>query len=236
MLKIRDLHINCGNLHIIQGVSMEVREGDVVSLMGSNGVGKTTLMRAVSGLGKIVSGTVEFMGEDITHWQAERIVRAGLIQVPEGRKLFPLMNVMENLMMGAAPRRARARVRQNLERVFGIFPELREIEKIPAGNLSGGQQQMVAIGRGLMADPKLLLLDEPSIGLSPIMSQKVVSAVAQINREGVAVLIAEQNIFDILKIAQYAYVLQGGKVVKCGTAQEILTSAEIASTYLGYDG
>lgn len=233
MLKITDLYVKIGNLSIIQGVSLEVHEGEVVSLMSANGAGKTTMMRAVSGLGNITSGKMEFLGEDITHATSERIVEAGLIQVPEGRKLFSLMSVKENLEIGAHAKRARGKMKQNLEFVYDIFPELKEMENRPAGNLSGGQQQMVAIGRGIMADPKLLILDEPSIGLSPIMTQKVLEAVMRINKEGVSVLIAEQNIHDVLKIASRAYVLEQGVIRTSGTAQEILANDDIKSMYLG---
>ncbi|MBQ8527141.1 MAG: ABC transporter ATP-binding protein [Lachnospiraceae bacterium] len=233
MLKIKNLHVNCGNLNIIQGVSMDMKEGEIVSLMGANGAGKTTLMRAVSGLGRIVSGSVEFLGQDITTAGSEKIVEAGLIQVPEGRKLFPLMSVKENLEVGAYTKRAMEKSAENLEYVYSMFPELQKMSTVPVGNLSGGQQQMVAIGRGIMAEPKLLILDEPSIGLSPLMTQRVLEAVKQINKKGVAVLIAEQNIYDVLKLAQRAYVLQQGQVATSGTAQEILENEEIKSMYLG---
>lgn len=233
MLKITDLFVKIGNLSIIQGVSLEVQQGEVISLMSANGAGKTTMMRAISGLGNITSGKMEFGGEDITNWTSEQIVEAGLIQVPEGRKLFSLMTVKENLEIGAHAKRARAKMKQNLDFVYTLFPELKEMENRPAGNLSGGQQQMVAIGRGIMADPKLLILDEPSIGLSPIMTQKVLEAVMKINKEGVSVLIAEQNIHDVLKIADRAYVLEQGIIRTSGTAQEILANDDIKAMYLG---
>lgn len=233
MLKTTDLHVRIGNLRIIQGVSLEVRDGEIVSLMGANGAGKTTLMRAFSGLGHITQGKMEFMGEDITHWTSERIVEAGLIQIPEGRQLFSLMTVKENLEIGAHTKRAREKMADNLEYVYSIFPELKEMNGQAAGNLSGGQQQMVAIGRGIMADPKLLILDEPSIGLSPIMTQKVLEAVTQVNQRGVAVLIAEQNIHDVLGIANRAYVMEQGVIRTSGTAQEIMENDKIKTMYLG---
>lgn len=233
MLKITDLFVKIGNLSIIQGVSLEVKESEVISLMSANGAGKTTMMRAISGLGNITSGKMEFEGKDITNWTSEQIVEAGLIQVPEGRKLFSLMTVKENLEIGAHAKRARPKMKQNLDFVYTLFPELKEMENRPAGNLSGGQQQMVAIGRGIMADPKLLILDEPSIGLSPIMTQKVLEAVMKINKEGVSVLIAEQNIHDVLKIADRAYVLEQGIIRTSGTAQEILANDDIKAMYLG---
>lgn len=233
MLKIQNLSVKIGGLNIIQNVSMDVSEGEIVSLMGANGAGKTTLMRAVSGLGNITGGTMEFMGEDITRWNSEKIVEAGLIQIPEGRKLFPLMSVKENLEIGAFTKRAREKLKGNLDYVYGIFPELKDMANVPAGNLSGGQQQMVAIGRGIMADPKLLILDEPSIGLSPLMTQRVLDAVCRFNNRGVSILIAEQNIHDVLKIAQRAYVLEQGQIRLSGTAGEIQASDEVRAMYLG---
>lgn len=233
MLRIEELHVRIGNLRIIQGVSLEVNSGEIVSLIGANGAGKTTLMRAVSGLGNIADGKMEFEGEDITHCTSEKIVESGLIQIPEGRQLFSLMTVKENLEISAHTKRAKAKMKDNLDYVYSIFPELKEMSSQPAGNLSGGQQQMVAIGRGIMADPKLLILDEPSIGLSPIMTQKVLEAVMQVNKKGVAVLIAEQNIHDVLKIASRAYVLEQGVIRTSGTAKDMLASDEIKTMYLG---
>ncbi|WP_455438269.1 ABC transporter ATP-binding protein [Hungatella hathewayi] len=233
MLRIIDLHVRIGNLKIIQGVSFNIKDKEVVSLMGANGAGKTTLMRAISGIGHITAGKMEFMGEDITYWTSEKIVKAGIIQIPEGRQLFSLMSVKENLEIGAHSKRAKEKARDNLEYVYSIFPELKELSSQAAGNLSGGQQQMVAIGRGIMADPKLLILDEPSIGLSPIMTQKVLEAVVQVNKKGVAVLIAEQEIFGVLKIAARAYVLEQGVIRTSGTAQEMLASEKIKAMYLG---
>lgn len=233
MLKITDLNVRIGNLRIIQGVSLEVSDGEIVSLMGANGAGKTTLMRAISGLGHITNGKMEFMGEDITYADSQMIVEYGMIQVPEGRQLFSLMSVRENLEIGAYTKRAKGKMRDNLEYVYTIFPELEKMQSQAAGNLSGGQQQMVAIGRGIMADPKLLILDEPSIGLSPIMTQKVLEAVIQVNKKGVAVLIAEQNIHDVLKIAKKACVLEQGMIRASGSAKEILTNNQIKAMYLG---
>jgi branched-chain amino acid transport system ATP-binding protein len=227
------MHIGIGNLKIIQGISLEVRGGEIVSLMGANGAGKTTFLRALSGLGDITGGTVEFEGQDITHATSQEIVEAGLIQIPEGRQLFPLMSVKENLEIGANTNRAKAKMKENLEYVYTLFPELKEMNSQAAGNLSGGQQQMVAFGRGIMADPKLLILDQPSIGLSPIMTQKVFKAVIDIHIRGVSVLIAEQNIHDVLKIAHRAYVLEQGLIRASGTAKEMAENAKIKAMYLG---
>ena len=233
MLSIKDLYVDIGNLKIIQGVSLDVKEAEIVSLMSANGAGKTTLMRSISGLGHIVSGEIEFDGHNITHATSQEIVEAGLIQIPEGRQLFSLMSVKENLEIGAYTKRAKAKMKENLDYVYTLFPELKEMSAQAAGNLSGGQQQMVAIGRGIMADPKLLVLDEPSIGLSPIMTQKVLQAVMDIHSKGVAVLIAEQNIHDVLKIADRAYILEQGVIRASGTAKEILENDEIKAMYLG---
>lgn len=233
MLNINDLYVKCGDLNIIQGVSMQVLKGEVVALMGGNGTGKTTLMRSISGLGRITGGKMEFLGENITSWTPEKIVKAGLIHVPEGRKLFPLMSVRENLDVGIYTSEAKRVAKDNLEYVYTLFPELKEMSSMPVGNLSGGQQQMVAIGRGLMAAPKLLILDEPSIGLSPLITQRVFDAVKQIHEKGVSVLIAEQNIFDVLNLSDRAYVLEQGRVSMTGTAQEILEDDSIKTVYLG---
>lgn len=233
MLTITDMHVGIGNLKIIQGISLEVRGGEIVSLMGANGAGKTTFLRALSGLGDITGGTVEFEGQDITHATSQEIVEAGLIQIPEGRQLFPIMSVKENLEIGANTNRAKAKMKENLEYVYTLFPELKEMNSQAAGNLSGGQQQMVAFGRGIMADPKLLILDQPSIGLSPIMTQKVFKAVIDIHIRGVSVLIAEQNIHDVLKIAHRAYVLEQGLIRASGTAKEMAENAKIKAMYLG---
>lgn len=233
MLNINELYVKCGDLNIIQGVSMQVLKGEVVALMGGNGTGKTTLMRSISGLGRITGGKMEFLGENITSWTPEKIVKAGLIHVPEGRKLFPLMSVRENLDVGIYTSEAKRVAKDNLEYVYTLFPELKEMSSMPVGNLSGGQQQMVAIGRGLMAAPKLLILDEPSIGLSPLITQRVFDAVKQIHEKGVSVLIAEQNIFDVLNLSDRAYVLEQGRVSMTGTAQEILEDDSIKTVYLG---
>ncbi len=233
MLNIENLYVKCGDLNIIQGVSMKAKAGEVVALMGANGAGKTTLMRAISGLGIITDGKIEFCGEDITHWTAEKIVKAGLIQVPEGRKLFSLMSVKENLDVGVYTAEAKRKAADNLEYVYTLFPELKDMSTVPVGNLSGGQQQMVAIGRGIMASPKLLILDEPSIGLSPIVTKHVFDAVKQIHEKGVSVMIAEQNIHDVLKLSKYAYVLEQGRVGMHGTAKEISENDSIRAMYLG---
>lgn len=233
MLNIKNLSVKKGDLSIISDVSLNVKDGEIVSLMGANGVGKTTLVRAISGLETITSGSIEFDGTDITLFSSEKVVRKGIIQIPESRKLFPAMSVKENLEIGAYTKRAKEKMADNLEYVYSLFPELEKFSKMPAGNLSGGQQQMVAVGRGIMAEPRLLILDEPSIGLSPFMTRLVINAVEQINKRGTGILIAEQSIHDVLRIADRAYVLEQGTIRMEGTAQKIKNNEEIKVMYLG---
>ena len=233
MLEIKNLFVGYGKVNIIQDLSMKVDSGEIVALIGGNGTGKTTLVRAISKLNKISGGTVSFDGEDITDLSADKIVEKGIIQVPEGRKLFAQMSVRENLEMGAFSKRARGKEKENLEYVYTVFPELKSMEKQACGNLSGGQQQMVAIGRSIMAEPKLLILDEPSIGLSPITTQHMFGAIETINKKGIGILITEQNVHDVLKMADRAYVMQQGRIALEGAADEISESEELKKIYLG---
>ncbi len=233
MLEIKDLYVKGDNLDIIQGVSMNIEAGKIVALIGANGTGKTTLVRALSGLNTVTKGKILFCGEDLTHCSADKIVEAGIIQVPEGRKLFPQMTVKENIEIGAYAKRAKAKQKENMEYVFSVFPDLKEMEKAACGNLSGGQQQMVAIARGIMACPKLLILDEPSIGLSPIATQNMFEAIRLINQNGISILITEQNVQDVLKMASHAYVMQQGKIALSGTAEEIANNEDLKKIYLG---
>ena len=233
MLEINNLYVNIGNLSIIQDVSLTVGDGEIVALIGANGMGKTTLVRAISKLNSVKSGKIFFKGEDITDLSADKIVEKGIIQVPEGRKLFPQMSVIENIEMGAYAKRARAKEKENLEYVFGVFPELKTMLKQACGNLSGGQQQMVAIARSIMASPELLILDEPSIGLSPIATQKMFDAIELINKSGIGILITEQNVQQVLKMADTAYAMQQGKIALSGKASEIATNDELKKIYIG---
>ncbi len=233
MLEIKNLYVGYGKVNIISDVSLTIGEGEIVALIGANGTGKTTLVRAISKLNTISGGKIFFDNEDITDCSADKVVEKGIIQVPEGRKLFPQMSVRENLEMGAYAKRARENEKENLEYVYKVFPELRQMEKQASGNLSGGQQQMVAIGRSLMANPKLLVLDEPSIGLSPITTAKMFDAIKEINKKGISVLITEQNVQDVLKMAGSAYVMQQGKIALRGNAKEIAQSEELKKIYLG---
>lgn len=233
MLEINNLYVNIGNLSIIQDVSLTVGDGETVALIGANGMGKTTLVRAISKLNSIKSGKIFFKGEDITDLSADKIVEKGIIQVPEGRKLFPQMSVIENIEMGAYSKRARAKGKENLEYVFTVFPELLPMTKQACGNLSGGQQQMVAIARSIMASPELLILDEPSIGLSPIATQKMFDAIELINKKGIGILITEQNVQQVLKMADTAYAMQQGRIALSGKASEIADNDELKKIYIG---
>lgn len=233
MLEVKNLYVNIGNLSIIQDVSLNVGNGEIVALIGANGMGKTTLVRAISKLNGIKSGKMFFKGEDITDLTADKIVEKGIIQVPEGRKLFPQMSVKENIEMGAYAKRARAKEKENLEYVFSVFPELVSMQKQACGNLSGGQQQMVAIARSIMASPELLILDEPSIGLSPIATQKMFDAIELINKSGIGILITEQNVQQVLKMADTAYAMQQGKIALSGKASEIAANDELKKIYIG---
>lgn len=233
MLEIKNLYVNIGNLSIIQDVSLTVADGEIVALIGANGMGKTTLVRAVSKLNPIKSGKIFLDGEDITDLSADKTVEKGIVQVPEGRKLFPQMSVIENIEMGAFAKRARAKEKENLEYVFSVFPELKSMLKQACGNLSGGQQQMVAIARSIMASPRILVLDEPSIGLSPIATQKMFDAIELIHKGGIGVLITEQNVQQVLKMANTAYAMQQGKIALSGKASEIAANDELKKIYIG---
>lgn len=233
MLEIKNLYVNIGNLSIIQDVSLTIADGEIVALIGANGMGKTTLVRAVSKLNPIKSGKIFLDGEDITDLSADKTVEKGIIQVPEGRKLFPQMSVIENIEMGAFAKRARAKEKENLEYVFSVFPELKSMLKQACGNLSGGQQQMVAIARSIMASPRILILDEPSIGLSPIATQKMFDAIELIHKGGIGVLITEQNVQQVLKMANTAYAMQQGKIALSGKASEIAANDELKKIYIG---
>lgn len=233
MLEIKNLFVNYGNLSIIQDLSMTIADKEIVALIGANGMGKTTLVRAISKLNHVSGGTMTFEGVDITHSTTDKVVEMGIIQVPEGRKLFPQMSVRENLEMGAYAKRARGKEKENLEYVYSVFPELKSMEKNACGNLSGGQQQMVAIGRSIMACPKLLILDEPSIGLSPITTQKMFEAIRIINKKGISILITEQNVHDVLAMADRAYVMQQGKIALEGDAKAISSDEELKKIYIG---
>jgi branched-chain amino acid transport system ATP-binding protein len=232
MLEISNLVAGYGGVPILRGVSLLVGAGEIVAVLGANGVGKTTLNRAVSGLIRASSGDIRFDGQSLIGRSAPDIMAAGLIHVPEGRKIFPNMSVFENLELGSY-RRARTNRARNLERVFGIFPRLRERSGQFAGTLSGGEQQMLAIGRGLMAEPRLIIMDEPSLGLSPLLVEEMFALIARIAAEGLAVMLVEQNVVQSLELAARAYVLENGAVVMAGSAGDLSRDPRLMTTYLG---
>jgi branched-chain amino acid transport system ATP-binding protein len=232
LLTIEGLHAGYGAVEVLRGVELRIGQGELVALLGSNGAGKTTLNSVVSGLLPTWAGRVMFDGQDLTGMHYRRVVQAGLIQVPEGRKVFPNLSVLENLELGAFTR-ARARRAHNLARVFDTFPRLRERQTQLAGTMSGGEQQMLAIGRGLMAEPKLLILDEPSLGLSPLLVEDMFALIAQLRASGLAVLLVEQNVGQSLDIADRAYVMENGSIRFSGTSAELLASDTLRQAYLG---
>ncbi|ALK93090.1 MULTISPECIES: ABC transporter ATP-binding protein [unclassified Limnohabitans] len=232
ILNVSQLRAGYGAVEVLRGVDLTVNAGETVALLGSNGAGKTTLNGVLSGLVKARSGHVNFEGQDITGWHARKVVQAGLIHVPEGRKVFPNLSVLENLSLGAFTR-GRERRDANLEKIFGIFPRLRERVKQLAGTLSGGEQQMLAIGRGLMAEPQLLILDEPSLGLSPLLVEEMFTLIGQLKANGLAVLLVEQNVGQSLEIADRAYVMENGAIRFSGKPAELLASDTLRQAYLG---
>lgn len=233
MLKVENLSVHYGVIEAVKNVSFEVNEGEVVTLIGANGAGKTSILRTISGLVRPSSGTISFRGNEIQKVPARKIVADGLSQVPEGRHVFSGLTVMENLEMGAFLRHNREENQKNLKKIFDRFPRLEERKNQDAATLSGGEQQMLAMGRALMSQPKLLLLDEPSMGLAPIFIQEIFDIVQDIQRQGTTVLLIEQNANKALSIADRGYVLETGKVVLSGTGKELLASEEVKKAYLG---
>lgn len=234
MLKVNGIAASYGKVQALREVTLEVHPGETVALLGANGAGKSTTLRTISGLLKPSQGRIEFQGEKIDGTQPEKIVKMGLVHVPEGRKIFPGLSVVENLYLGGAVHTSSMKkMRSDVEYVFSLFPELKRFADKPGWSLSGGQQQMLAIGRGLMAKPKLLLLDEPSLGLAPVIIQQVFKIIRQISAEGTTVLIVEQNAFMALKVAQRGYVLETGKSVLYDTAENLLKNKDVQAAYLG---
>jgi branched-chain amino acid transport system ATP-binding protein len=233
LLELDGVEAAYGRIRALRGVSLAVDKGEIVALIGSNGAGKTTTLRTVSGLMHPAAGRITFDGHDITHAQPDRIVQLGLCQSPEGRRLFTRMSVLDNLRMGAYTRRNGAAIKADLDRVFELFPRLKERRHQIAGTLSGGEQQMCAMGRALMAKPKLLMLDEPSLGLSPILVEAIFNIVREINSTGTPVLLVEQNAHKALEVANRGYVLETGVIVQTGTGQELLESDDVQRAYLG---
>ncbi|MBE6113682.1 MAG: ABC transporter ATP-binding protein [Erysipelotrichaceae bacterium] len=234
MLKLNNVDLHYGMIHALKGISLEVKQGEIVTLIGANGAGKTSTLRSISGLEKISGGEILYEGKNISHKADTRaIVSFGLIQVPEGRRIFPDMSVYENLLMGAYLEKDKNEIARRMEEVFAHFPRLKEREKQLAGTLSGGEQQMLAMGRALMANPKLLLLDEPSMGLAPLLVREIFSIIQKINERGTTILLVEQNARMALSIAHRAYVLENGKIVLSGTGEELSQSEDIKKAYLG---
>jgi branched-chain amino acid transport system ATP-binding protein len=233
LLEIEDLRVHYGKVEALKGVTLGVDEGEIVSLIGGNGAGKTTTLKTISGVRPVTSGRIVFDGRDIVGEKPHKLVELGLCQAPEGRGIFPGMTVMENLEMGAYARRSPRS--DDLERVFDLFPRLRERRKQAGGTLSGGEQQMLAIGRALMARPRVLLLDEPSMGLAPMLVAQIFSIIREINQQGTTVLLVEQNAAQALRLAHRAYVLETGRVVKSAQASDLLDDESVKAAYLGGD-
>jgi len=233
VLKIRDLSVHYGKIKAVRQIDMDIAQGEIVSLIGANGAGKSTTLRALSGLVKAAGGSVEFEGKDITGWSAKAIVEAGISHCPEGRQIFPRMTVMENLELGAYTRKDTKNLSVEYDRIFEYFPVLAQRRSQMGGTLSGGEQQMLAIGRALMSKPKLLLLDEPSLGLAPLLVEKIFEIIQNINREGMTVLLIEQNAWQALNIANRGYVMETGSVAVTGAAAELLHNDHVRRAYLG---
>lgn len=233
MLKLDNINLYYGVIHALKNISLEVEQGEIVTLIGANGAGKTSTLRAISGLEPIKSGNITFKGSPLNKVPSNKIVSLGLSHVPEGRRVFPELTVMENLELGAYLRKDKAGIKQDLEIVFSKFPRLKEREKQAAGTLSGGEQQMLAIGRALMNRPEMLLLDEPSMGLAPLVVKDIFDTIVEINKSGTTVLLVEQNANMALAIAHRAYVLETGKIVTSGNAQDLLNDSAIKNAYLG---
>jgi branched-chain amino acid transport system ATP-binding protein len=233
ILELNDVHTYYGTIQALKGVSLEVYEGEVVTLLGANGAGKSTTLRSINGLNRPRQGSIRFQGRDITQTPPHEIVKRGIAQSPEGRRLFPRMSVTENLEMGAFQRKDRTGIREDMDRVFELFPRLQERRHQKAGTMSGGEQQMCAIGRALMARPKLLLLDEPSLGLAPIFVERIFDIVKTINEQGTSILLVEQNALMALDHASRGYVMETGRIVLADTAAALKTNEQVRKTYLG---
>ena len=233
LLKVSGLKVAYGGIQAVKGANFEVRQGELVSLIGANGAGKTTTLKAITGLQPVAQGSIEFMGKPIKGQGAWDLVKQGLVMVPEGRGTFTRMTITENLMMGAYIRSDKAQIEADIEKVFGIFPRLKERRAQLAGTMSGGEQQMLAMGRALMAKPKVLLLDEPSMGLSPIMVDKIFEVVNEIHGQGVTVLLVEQNASRALSLANRGYVMESGEVTMSGDAKQLLNDPKVRAAYLG---
>ncbi|NLY06392.1 MAG: ABC transporter ATP-binding protein [Candidatus Atribacteria bacterium] len=233
MLRIEDLHVFYGGIHALKGINIEVPAGKIVALVGANGAGKSTTLRTVSGLVRSRQGKIEFQGIDITRESAHHIVEMGLAMVPEGRRIFPNLTVWENLLLGSYTRRDKEEIKEDLDWIFRIFPRLKERVRQKGGTLSGGEQQMLAVARALMSRPHLLMMDEPSLGLAPLLVKEIFNIIREINQNGTTILLIEQNAKAALQIAHYAYVLETGSVVLEGRGKELLENEKVRKAYLG---
>jgi branched-chain amino acid transport system ATP-binding protein len=233
LLEVNDLYVSYGDVPVLHGVTLSVEEGEIVTIVGANGAGKTTLLKTVSGFLKPTQGEILFLGEKISYLYPHKIVEKGLVCIPEGRKIFPTLSVLENLQLGAYISRAKLRRAENLEKVFSMFPILRERSEQLAGTLSGGEQQMLAIARGLMAMPRLLMLDEPSLGLAPKVVMEIFNVVREMNKEGTTILLVEQNVFGALELSNRGYVLENGRIFLEGKSSDLLKNEHIREAYLG---
>ncbi len=233
MLKIEKLNFSYGDLKVLWDIDLNVAEGEIVTVVGSNGAGKSTTLKNISQSVKPSSGSLTFNGTDLVTLEPHEVVELGVVQVPEGRRIFPELTVRENLRMGSFITRARKNREANMKRVFSLFPRLRERERQLGGTLSGGEQQMLAIGRGLMAEPKLLLFDEPSLGLSPLLVKNIFEIITEINRRGTTILLVEQNVYQSLRIAHRAYILETGRVVLAGKGEDLLHMDHVKKAFLG---
>ena len=233
MLEVRNIETFYGNLGILRGISFSVAEREIISLLGANGAGKSTLLNTISGIIQPRKGSVEFLGHRIDHWPPDRIVKAGVSQCPEGRRVFPQMSVWENLILGAYVRKRDWAIEKDLDEIYSLFPILQERKSQWAGTLSGGEQQMLAMGRALMSRPKLLLLDEPSLGLAPLLVEEIFETISRINREGTTILLVEQNVQMALKISVKGFVLENGRIVLAGCSETLLVSPQIREAYIG---
>lgn len=233
MLEVKNLNVSYGAIKALKGISFSVDEGEIITLIGSNGAGKTTTLHSISNIIKKQSGTIMFNGTDITNLSADKIVKQNLIQVPEGRRIFANLSVKENLELGAYLRNDKAKIKKDIEKVFTLFPRLKERVRQNAGTLSGGEQQMLAIGRALMSEPKLLLLDEPSMGLAPILVDEIFEIIKRINADGTTILLVEQNAYKALSIADRAYILETGNIIKEGKASDLINDDSVKNAYLG---
>ncbi len=233
ILAIEKLEFAYGDLQVLWGIDLSVRQGEIVTLVGANGAGKSTTLKNISRLVNWESGSITFQGEDLSRLEPHEVVERGIVQVPEGRRIFPEMTVMENLRIGSFPKSTRKDREKNTARAFSLFPRLKERQKQLGGTLSGGEQQMLAIARGLMANPVLLMLDEPSLGLSPLLVKSIFTIIGEINRQGVTILLVEQNVYQSLRIAHRAYVLETGRVVLSGSGEQLLNDEHVKKAFLG---